>query len=76
MLNPLQMMPTERLVTFALQAQPDQTAQQIFKAIGGKTYSHLKVALPSLTLAGIITSTLSEAGILTYSLAATQAVGT
>jgi hypothetical protein len=68
MLNPLHMTPTERLVTFSLAATSGQTAEQVFKSIGGRTYSHLKVALRSLTLAGIITSTLSPAGITTYSL--------
>jgi hypothetical protein len=62
---------TERLVTSSLAATPGQTAEQIFKSIGGKTYSHLKVALRSLILAGVITSTLSPAGITTYSLVTT-----
>jgi hypothetical protein len=62
--------PTERRVTLSLAATPDQTAEQIFKAIGAKTYSHLKIAIRSLRLAGVIISTLSEAGITTYSLVA------
>jgi hypothetical protein len=66
--NPIELTPTERLATFSLAATPNQTAEQIFRSIGGKTYSHLKVALHSLALPGIITSNLSPAGIVTYSL--------
>lgn len=66
----IQLTPTERLALLILAAVPNQTAEQIFKLSGGKTYSHLKVALRSLCLAGRISATLSPAGITTYALAA------
>jgi hypothetical protein len=55
----IRLTPIERLVVFSLTITAGQTAEQIFKPIGTKTFNHLKVAVRSLTVVSMITATTS-----------------